>query len=284
MGNRRIGTLLFCLIMAIAPSSSASVRSEIIKDLRSRKGTQFEPLISRWQKAHGTQSVAPLLALAQDGKRADAERYVALMASAKIGGQGAAIQIVPFLRDRSWMIRCAALRILRALKEPSTGTATLALLKDRALVVRSEAVTTVRELRPAGAEAALAEAMLDPANYHGGRALWVPTEAATALIELAHLQPAIQGVLATRIDSKPQTAPIDHSIQSAPERSPLPAHWRNVLLAFSRAIDLAAKDPRFLAHTVASLEKLTARTTPSTAKSLAQRAAWWKNALLAQTE
>jgi hypothetical protein len=92
------------------------------------------------------------------------------------------------------MIRSAALRALAALhpgaSETSVGAAILPLLRDPALVVRLEAVRTVRALRPEGAAPALLKAIEDPANYHGGKAQWVPSLALETLHELSALREA----------------------------------------------------------------------------------------------
>ena len=58
------------------------------------------------------------------------------------------------------------------------------LLKDPALVVRLQAVQTVRKLRPPGAADALVATLSDRENYHGGKAQWVPVQALSALAQL----------------------------------------------------------------------------------------------------
>jgi hypothetical protein len=55
-------------------------------------------------------------------------------------------------------------------------------------VVRLEAVQTVRALKPEGAALALLQTIEDPANYHGGKAQWVPPLALIALGELSALR------------------------------------------------------------------------------------------------
>jgi hypothetical protein len=153
-------------------------------DLASRSTTVFDHLLVRWERLYGTKAVEPLLSIAGDSNNADADRYVALMGAARLGGFSSAPLFVPFLKDSSWMIRSAALRILSALENPQTAQATLPLLKDPALVVRLEAVATVQKLRPVGVVSGLVEMANDEANYHGGKALWVPQKAIEALVSL----------------------------------------------------------------------------------------------------
>ena len=141
---------LIALLLAAAQSLaqeplSARLRTEILN----RPAGSFEPLIRRWEKTHGSQAAAPLLGIAGETKAlGDPERYVALMAAAKLGGPAISPAMASFLKDRSWMIRSGALRALRALGDPRSGAAALPLLKDPAMVVRSEAVDTVAKLNP----------------------------------------------------------------------------------------------------------------------------------------
>src|SRR5690606_27066934 len=91
----------------------------------------------------------------------------------------------PFLSDRSWMIRSAGLKVLKALGDRATGAAALPLLKDRSLIVRVEAVETVAALRPPGTVAALIATLESSTNYRAGKGQWVPERALEALATLA---------------------------------------------------------------------------------------------------
>jgi HEAT repeat protein len=82
------------------------------------------------------------------------------------------------------MLRSAALRALGAIGASADSKAVLALLKDPALVVRTEAIETILRLKPEGSVEALLETLEAPENYHGGKAQWVPQHALEALIQL----------------------------------------------------------------------------------------------------
>ena len=150
-------------------------------DLSHQKAGSFNLLISQWEVKYGTNAVSPLFQIASDKKIEDTNRYIALMGAAKIGGTETAPQVSIYLRDSSWMIRSAALRALKALRNPKTAHSVLALLNDKALVVRSEAIDTIAVLKPAGSTEALMKALDDRGNYHGGKAQGVPQKALQAL-------------------------------------------------------------------------------------------------------
>ena len=139
-------------IAAEATPTLSSLKKELSLPRATGASNSFEPLIQSWQKRYGTHAVEPLLELAAGNLNLDdPERYMAFMGAAKLGGKENAPKLVRFLKDRSWMIRSAALRALTALKNPSTAPATLPLLRDPALVVRLAAVDAVEKLQPPGA-------------------------------------------------------------------------------------------------------------------------------------
>ena len=175
----------FCFALSLIPSASfASISNEIVQDIHRRNSASFDGLLSIWEKHYGTRAVPALLEVAKDRSLVDADRYVAIMGAAKIGGTGSAPLLTPLLKDASWMIRNGALRALAALGNPKTAQNVLPLLSDIALVVRLEAVQTVEKLKPRGASAALVAAVRAPENYHGGHAQWVPQRALAALRHL----------------------------------------------------------------------------------------------------
>jgi hypothetical protein len=221
------------------PPSQVILRREIT----GRASTSFEPLLQSWQYRYGSLAVAPLLQLASAngaGKGLeDTDRYIALMGAAKLGGSGAAPLLTRFLKDSSWMIRSGALRALTALGNPATASAVLPLLHDPALVVRLEAVEAVRKLQPTGAAEALCAALEQSANYHGGKAQWVPQKALEALATL-------------RAPSK-----------FAAQLKPLLDH---------------ENDPELQKQTITTLESLTGRVLKKNG-SLTERIQEWKTAL-----
>jgi HEAT repeat protein len=159
----------------------------ILRDIHGRAGSNFLPLIQKWQDEHGARAVPELLAISRDAKLEDSTRYIALLAATKIGGQAAVSHLYDMLDDRSWMLRSAALRGLMLLR-PENPTrlqekSLLDTLRDKALVVRREAVEAVAALKPRGSVDALLQAAAAQENYVRGRAQWIPQSALKALEE-----------------------------------------------------------------------------------------------------
>lgn len=189
MVNRPSFIAAFTLVLGLALTTSAfagaaNPEKEIRSDLKSRKGSDFAPLLSRWEKRFGATAVETLLKIAGDRKLEDADRYIALMAGARLGGSATGEAVATFLKDRAWMMRSAALRTLAAFDAKNLGAQTLPLLKDPALVVRMEAVDTVKKLQPEGSIDALLEVVASEDNYVHGKAQWVPQRALVALMEM----------------------------------------------------------------------------------------------------
>lgn len=204
-----LGVTLPALLLLVASAAQASLPSEsrLRRELQQMKGRDFSSLLSEWNKNFGPAAMAPLLKLASDRKLEDHQRYVALMAAARLGGAAAVTPVSRFLSDECWMLRSAALRALSYLDKPVPNSgAILKLLRDPALVVRTEAVETIRKLRPPGSTEALLDAVEDPRNYHAGKAQWVPQHALAALAELPtppSALPRIQKLLSPSFSKDP---------------------------------------------------------------------------------
>jgi HEAT repeat protein len=172
-----------------ASATSPSV-SALKNDLLSRKAPSFDALLKTWEIRYSSEAVAPLLKIAADRKLADADRYVALMGAARLGGKEGAPLLVPYLKDSSWMIRSGALRALSALGNHATAKSVLPLLNDPALVIRSQAIQAVQALKPEGSIEALVSVLERGANYHAGKADGVPQKALVALAALSTAEDA----------------------------------------------------------------------------------------------
>lgn len=156
-------------------------------DIRGRTSNVFQNILKKWEILYGTQAVPPLFEIASDKSNNDADRYIAIMGAAKLGGAGSAPGLISLLKDSSWMIRSAALRALsfqQNLLSNKDSSAILPLLKDSALVVRLEAIDAAEKLRPEGTVEALVQTLSNLDNYHFGKAIWVPQRTLSALSKL----------------------------------------------------------------------------------------------------
>jgi HEAT repeat protein len=160
----------------------------IRKDLSDRKSVSFDHLLSEWEEKFGAGAVPSLIHIASDRSLPDPDRYIALMGSAKLGGEKVTGVLLPFLQDPSWMIRSASLKIVAAFDQSETARkfqpTVFKALRDPALVVRAEAISTLEKLKTPGLEEALFESLEEPTNYHKGVAQWVPQRALQALVKL----------------------------------------------------------------------------------------------------
>lgn len=184
----KVAVLVFASLTAKASGSQHDLKliQHLKADIRSqmKETSSFEKLTKTWETTYGVRALQPLIQIASDKKNKDSDRYIALMSAAKLGGTGTTPQLIPFLHDPSWMLREGALRALCAVGNSQTGEATLLLLHDPALVVRVEAIETVKTLKPKGAVKALFATLKDEHNYHAGKAQWVPQKALLALAEI----------------------------------------------------------------------------------------------------
>lgn len=175
--------LLATLTLWMIPQNAVAdipSRTTLEIEINSHTANTFPDLYAAWQKQYGTHAINPLFVIA-GSQDSDRSRYIAILGAAKLGGQAIAPRIVPFLKDKSWMIRSAALKALAVLKHPKTYSAIMPLLHDPALVVRVEAIETVKTLKPAGAIPALIEVLHSQENYHFGKSTWAPERALKAL-------------------------------------------------------------------------------------------------------
>ena len=192
--SRRAAQMALALLAASVPLTAGAnterepprggIASVLKKEIARRKTLAFDDILRSWEYNFGTKAVPPLLRIAADKTNDDPDRYLAVMGAAKLGGMTVAPKLVKLLEDPSWMIRTAALRALTALNHPETAEHVLPLLRDPSLIVRTEAVEAISRLRPPGAKDALLSALEDSANYHQGKAQWVPARALQALVKM----------------------------------------------------------------------------------------------------
>lgn len=185
---------LLCIFFAL-PSSQVQASAvpaqtripslhQLHNDLSARESIRFEATLNLWEERYGVKAAPLLIQIANTKSNPDPDRYIALIGAARLGGPSIAPVIPHFLKDRSWMIRTAALRALKLVGKQTAAIppqTTLRALKDPALVVRREAIDTILALRPEGSITALLATLEDPRNFRNGRPQWVPQKSLEAL-------------------------------------------------------------------------------------------------------
>jgi len=173
--------LILSSLFIVSTASAGELIFKLENEIENWKGKSFEPLIDRWEKEYGSSAVSSLTRIARNKNLHDRERYVALMGAAKLGGPDGFNLWSTLIHDSSWVIRGAVLRASRISQNEQAKKLALEGLKDKALVVRLEAVETLAWLKPKDWEKALLGTLSDERNFHKGRPLWVPTRALRAL-------------------------------------------------------------------------------------------------------
>ncbi|MBN23326.1 MAG: hypothetical protein CL678_18720 [Bdellovibrionaceae bacterium] len=180
-----------CLTVSIGiyvltlPSWGSPLSQTLITQMKHQKKRDFRPLIQEWNRKYGTKAVTSLLEIAHQKKYSDSIRYMALMGATRMGGKAIVPQVIPLLNDSSWMLRSASLRTLGILQSQSALSEMIKILKkDKALVVRHDAVLALQKLKSKKTIDAFIFAIKDSKNYYKGKAQWIPQRAIAALEEL----------------------------------------------------------------------------------------------------
>lgn len=181
------------LFLIHAAMLSLSAHASVIQQIEEQKNTDFSSLMKKWEDPAQSPRLGELKLIARDLSHPERTRYIALMGAAqaaRASGANAALEslLLSLQSDPSWVIRSAVLRLAadpaHPTSDPKVRAIALKMLKDPALVIRTQAVDAIEALRPPGAEQALADATIDSRNHHGGKALWVPQKAIQALVRL----------------------------------------------------------------------------------------------------
>ena len=115
--------------------------------------------------ALGAKSVPVLIDVMKKSTYPDKNRWVATFMLGRIMGKKASPFVSKFMRHPNWVMRLAAMKTLLALGE--TKYSYSGLLKDKSLLVRSQALQNIKKLKKSS-DAKFVWAMLyDKRNYHG---------------------------------------------------------------------------------------------------------------------
>ncbi len=158
---------------AVAPAapSALTLKSKINRALKG--GQSLKTFYSSVSSEYGGSAIPPLLEIASDDSNGDETRWAALFGLARIAGRGSLGIIRKFMVNSSWMLRDAALKTAAALNARELVPQIELRLKDDALIVRTTAVETIGHLNLKASAPKLVDALFDPVNFHGGKALWI---------------------------------------------------------------------------------------------------------------
>lgn len=115
---------------------------------------------------HGGQSVSALIEVMKNGKYPDKNRWMATFLLGQIMGDKSAPFISKFFRHPSWVMRMASLKTMLALKQKKYGPQYALLLNDDSLIVRTQALENIRQLKIANAGPQVWTMLYDKKNYY----------------------------------------------------------------------------------------------------------------------
>lgn len=121
-----------------------------------------------------------LIKLAFDRQRPVQLRWRALTRMAKIGRKNSLPELERAARSDEWFLRAASLVSFRRVDHEKAISWARQLLKDPALVVRAEAVTTIKRMLDRGAKPLLFEQLYHQRNFRHGKSLWLRRKMAEA--------------------------------------------------------------------------------------------------------
>lgn len=181
---------LFALLLTVPVHAAIKPAApQILGQIEGWKDRSFRTLIEEWKSKHGRRAIPTLLGIAQDAKKRDQTRYIALMGAARLSGPEIFKTVPNLLKDKSWMIRSGGLRIIRGMGSSDQAKLAYPLLKDPAWVVRAEAIELLERRQPKGFDDQLVAVLDDATNIVNGKAQLISYRALDAL---AHTRKSLE--------------------------------------------------------------------------------------------
>lgn len=119
--------------------------------------------------AYKSKAVPSLIKVMKDGSYPDKNRWMATFLLGKIMGEKSAPFISKFAKHPSWVMRMASLKTLLALKQKQYADSYKELLSDNSMLVRSQALSNIRELKITEAAPNVWAMLYDKRNYHANK-------------------------------------------------------------------------------------------------------------------
>ena len=117
----------------------------------------------------GGKAVPTLIEVMKGQKYPDRSRWTATFLLGRIMGKKSSPFLLNFLEHPNWVLRLASLKTLLILKENNLGTALKKSLKDKSLLVRSQALENIKRLNLKEYSKDVWAMLFDERNYHQGK-------------------------------------------------------------------------------------------------------------------
>ena len=117
----------------------------------------------------GGKAVPTLIKVMKGQKYPDRSRWTATFLLGRIMGKKSSPFLLKFLNHPNWVLRLASLKTLLILKENNLGQVLKKSLKDKSLLVRSQALENIKRLNLKEYSRDVWEMLFDERNYHKGK-------------------------------------------------------------------------------------------------------------------
>lgn len=200
ISHRRI--LLVSIFSIHFSFASTTANSNAEKEIRSSQNLSNPDFWNKLSQKHGNAAFHAAQKIANADTTPDAMRWRCLFGAARVAGKNALPWLDQMAHHKHWLIRDASLKAMAALGATESKESLERALKDKALVVRTTAVDAIGHLTLRASGPVLVEALFDPINYRGEKALWIHKHILFTIEKLQYREasPRLVELLETRKD------------------------------------------------------------------------------------
>jgi hypothetical protein len=170
---KKISLAALCLLLTFSAPAKIATKS-INKSVTQKLEKQFKRNLANKDmkklKEHVMRmkgkSVPALISVMKNNKYPDKNRWMATFLLGQIMGKKSAPFISKFSQHPNWVMRMASLKTLTALKQDSYTDVYTRLLKDSSMLVRYQALESVKKLELRNLSANVWSMLYDKRNYH----------------------------------------------------------------------------------------------------------------------
>ena len=177
--------LVFVIILTFVGNADASYRKKVnsSRQVQVKRDLQIiqkkfydtdnsKPFIKKLKAKvmdMGPTAVPVLTRVLKDKKVSDQKRWMATFSLARIMGKKSSDYLAKFTKHPNWMLRLASLKSLLSLSDKSKGEFYKDALKDKSLIVRSQALENIRSLKLEKYSGDVWKMLFHKHNYQGSK-------------------------------------------------------------------------------------------------------------------
>lgn len=173
MKNMFLKSLIFILCCACSPLATAATSSAAAHDALMEVMSLPSENRQAVMQAKGSELYPELVKIAFSDTQPMSMRWKALIAMGEARGEEATVDLLKAGKHAQWFMRNAALVSLETANPKEAEKLALTLIKDKALVVRSAAVETLRKNVSSETRDLLWEELNQQYNFKNNQSLWI---------------------------------------------------------------------------------------------------------------